>query len=158
MDKRTGILLTLFAFAIIGLALISTIGNSIHANTNSFGYTEDEIIGGTPNNDTEFTTTDHRITSVLYITNTSNQTLTAGTHYIAYLNNTNENNIFITTEGANGNSSTEYAITYTFDQPEYVRDQSSRTFTGLVPLFFALGILITIIIVVLRQYPDLLSK
>lgn len=130
-DKKLGILLSVFLALIVGIPLISQLGNSVNEATTAQTVQNETVTftggNGTLAND-----------EIVALTSIVNNTGYSYTNQIGVgVNVTSGGAITSNVSGAD----TTYYVAYTYTNDNYVADSQSRTLISLLVLFFALALL-----------------
>ena len=153
--QAIGGLIGLFIIALIGIVLLSAIGDSVSLTTETLSITNRSIDISSArladngiDNGTAFTllSTGQRITGISEVRAGNGSVLIEDTDWF-----TNSSSIV-----AFSNSTTMIAlinnslanitlVDFGFEPAEFVKDANARTFLGLIPLFFVIGLLLFII-------------
>lgn len=129
-QKDLGILLLGFITLLVGIVLLSTLGDNINENVNLFTYTNDSLNFDAASTGT---LTNTRIVSVSNIRNNSAD-LTANLSNGINVTNTGD----VTVDSDFTNQSINFSGN--FGGTAYVQSANARTITNLIPIFFAIGV------------------
>ncbi len=152
MENSTiGGIVALFILIIVGAIFLSTIGDEaseISATQNRINQSITFVNNGTNALGTQYIRDNNKIIpSSVFLYNGSPSSLDNAANWTAFVNGS----IILTSGMENGTAcyggaSCILNVTYNFFHQDYVRDAPSRTFINLIPLFFAIGLLLFVII------------
>ncbi len=167
-DKGIGGLIVLLVFSIVGVILLQSIGNAISPVINTGENVNESLDLTLGALDVGFNTTgidvdygynltDDDVIAVSSVTNgtagdNDTQTYVEDTDYT--VNNTANNIYFLNSSDMKiqlTNLTNTTYITYTYRPTNYVESSSARVLTNLITLFFAIGILISVVGIVRKM-------
>lgn len=123
----------MFIAIIIGVSLLSTASDTTSSLTDTYSVSNESLTGVVK--DVETTTANFPIVAVSEVRNGSGSALAGdGSEW----NLTDATNGGVTIYTANGT----YQIDYTYRSSDYIEDDAARSLTDLIPLFFALAVLL----------------
>jgi len=133
-----GVIIT-FISILVGVVLIASLGNEVDSKTRgTFTETDEKI---TLINGTAVNLANDWVTGVTTVKadNGTNLTLSTSQYNVGNLNSDDLATITLTDATYDGNTS---YVTYDAQNNDYVRDNTSRVLIRLVPLFFAIAIVL----------------
>lgn len=148
MEKNSvGLIVGVVITLVVGLALIDNLGDVIYASrTLSTASNESVTIASST-----VTTAEDDVQSISYLGNTSHN-FGVGTNISGVNINITRGGV-ITVNGAEIPDDT-YAVTYVYEEDEYVVHNTSRILMPLMVTFFAIAILMVAILYVLKVLPQ----
>lgn len=158
MDTKIGMIIGLFIIAILGLIFTQTIGDQTREISTTYSSVNESITfsGGSGLIGNTYLRANDKIIDVTQINNGTNNTI-GSSNWNDYVNGSVILGDGAIQDGAQGLTPTLY-ITYSYYPEKYVRDGTSRVLTGLIILFFAIGLLLMIVGKSIGLSPEIFNR
>lgn len=138
MDNKLGITITAFILLIIGVVLLTEVGDQVAITTDSdhsTTYVFDEQI--TAENDTITYLANDDLRNLYNITNSTDVVMVA---YRDYTFDLSSGWVLVYANASDPDSHTGYNVTYDYIPSTYVQNGTARNLLDLIVLFFAVGL------------------